>query len=544
MTVPLWRRVPPHWAARAAGLAAGMAGALALTGALLELPGLAALWPDQPAIKANTALAFVLSGVSVWLSAGRQPGAGARLAARISAAAVAGVGLLSLLQHVSSWSPGIDQLLVHDAEGIVAGAPSGRMSPIAALNFVLLGAALLLLDARTPGGRALPPLLVAPAALLALLALVGHLHGTSFFQGISRHAAMRLPVTLQFLLLCGAIVAARPDRGPLVLLGSDSAGGVLARRLLWVALLTPLVLGGAAVMGRRAGLYDADFGSALIVSGSVLTLGAAVAWSAWVLHRNDEDRLASRVHALAAQEALEQRDEFLMVAAHELYSPISSLQLMVEALERGMATSADETNRCLTNVGRQAQRLTKLVEELLDVSRLERGQLHLQLETVDLSEVARSVVDRFALPLARAGCVMTLAATEPVQGWWDRRRLEQVVGNLLSNAVKFGAGRPIEVCVEQRGPNASLVVRDRGLGIPPDRVAHIFERFERAVSVQQYGGLGVGLYLVRGIVQALGGAIAVDSAPARGATFTMTLPRSGPPLPRRPAALTAGIETT
>ncbi|MFY0525008.1 sensor histidine kinase [Archangium gephyra] len=120
-----------------------------------------------------------------------------------------------------------------------------------------------------------------------------------------------------------------------------------------------------------------------------------------------------------------------------------------------------------------------------------------------------------------------------MHGWWDRLRLEQVVTNLVSNAIRYGAGRPIHARVEVVGENARLVVRDEGIGIPPEALERIFGKFERAVSERHSGGLGLGLYITHSIVEAMGGTIRVESRPGQGSTFTVELPRSPPPETRR-----------
>jgi len=138
------------------------------------------------------------------------------------------------------------------------------------------------------------------------------------------------------------------------------------------------------------------------------------------------------------------------------------------------------------------------------------------------------VVERLGESIERSKSRVMLHAEAPVMGHWDRSRLDQVVTNLLDNALKFGAGEPIELVVTQRDNRAELRVMDKGIGIPPDRVAHVFERFERAVSTRHYGGFGLGLYIVHTIVTALGGSIRVDSAPRQGSVFTVELPCAPP----------------
>lgn len=219
------------------------------------------------------------------------------------------------------------------------------------------------------------------------------------------------------------------------------------------------------------------------------------------------------------------RDEFLSIAAHELNTPLTSLKLMVQALTRAPAAPPPEkVARGLNLADRQIVRLTRLVDDLLDVSQLQAGRLALHLEEVDLAGVARDVVEQLGGTAGASGSTIALEASGPVVGIWDRMRLEQVVANLLSNAVKFGASKPIEVRVQRAADHAVLVVTDRGIGIAPDRVGHIFERFERAVSSHDYGGLGLGLYIAHVIVSAFGGTIAVESTLGKGSTFVVDLP--------------------
>nr|WP_240806992.1 AAA family ATPase [Polyangium spumosum] len=236
----------------------------------------------------------------------------------------------------------------------------------------------------------------------------------------------------------------------------------------------------------------------------------------------------------ALREAVRLRDEFLSVASHELRTPLTSLQLATQRLQRlaGKETLAPEAVRELATVSaRQVKRLDQLVDALLDVSRLQMGELSLRFEPVDLALVARDVLDGLAADLTRAGCPVQTNIHGPVVGSWDRLRLEQVLTNLLTNAMKFGAGKPIEVAVSEDDGQATLVVTDHGIGIEPAAQERIFRRFERAVPVEHYGGLGLGLYIAHQIVSSHGGTIEVESRPGDGATFTVRLPLAPAPTP-------------
>ncbi|WNG49962.1 DUF4118 domain-containing protein [Archangium minus] len=245
----------------------------------------------------------------------------------------------------------------------------------------------------------------------------------------------------------------------------------------------------------------------------------------------DKHQQAEREQLLAKlQEAVRLRDEFLSVASHELNTPLTPLKLRLQSLARLLATepSTPLTTRITQEVElmrQQVKRLADLVSDLLDVSRIRTGRMKLRLEEVDLSKVTHDIAARFHPEATRAGCTLYLHTQEPVIGLWDRLRLEQVLTNLLSNAIKYGAGKPIHIRVEDDGNQARLEVRDEGIGIKPEAMGRIFNRFERAVSERHYGGLGLGLYVTRQIIDALSGTVRAESTPGQGATFTVELPR-------------------
>ena len=232
------------------------------------------------------------------------------------------------------------------------------------------------------------------------------------------------------------------------------------------------------------------------------------------------------------RQAVRARDEFLSVASHELKTPLTPLQLQVQKLQlvasRQSGPGVERVVSGLEVADRQVGRLTKLVDNLLDISRITSHRLKLEYESFDLAVLVRDVANRFRHELGRAGCALTLRADGPVMGSWDRTRLEQVVSNFLSNAAKYGAGQPVEISVDQIHDRARIRVRDQGIGIAPEDQPRIFERFERAVSEHNYAGLGLGLWIVRQIVDALGGKVTVESKIGEGATFTVELPLEPP----------------
>ncbi|MBI2894030.1 MAG: PAS domain-containing sensor histidine kinase [Deltaproteobacteria bacterium] len=230
-------------------------------------------------------------------------------------------------------------------------------------------------------------------------------------------------------------------------------------------------------------------------------------------------------------QAVNVRDEFLSIASHELRTPLSALGLHVESLLHGARQRTEPAGPPprltpkLEVIARQVERLDKLIGDLLDVSRIGAGRLELERESVELHCLVDEVVARFESALAAAGCRIVRPVDAPGSGSWDRSRIDQVLTNLLSNAIKYGAGQPIEVSVEVEADFARLTVRDRGIGIAPEDRARVFGRFERLVSTRHYGGLGLGLWIARQIVEAHGGSIQVSGEAGAGSTFVVELPR-------------------
>jgi signal transduction histidine kinase len=225
------------------------------------------------------------------------------------------------------------------------------------------------------------------------------------------------------------------------------------------------------------------------------------------------------------EQAIRAREVFLSIASHELRTPLTPLRLQLQVVQRQLAAAGTALPELEAAI-RQTGKLAALVDTLLDVSRSSPGLLELTRDRIDLGAMAREQAQLFQARAETAGSSLVVAAG-PVFLEADRLRLEQVFANLLSNAIKFGAGKPIEIGVSVEAELVRLRIRDQGIGIPPEHHRRIFDCFERAVSEKHYGGLGLGLFIVRQIAEAHGGRILVESQPGAGATFTLELPRGG-----------------
>jgi signal transduction histidine kinase len=187
---------------------------------------------------------------------------------------------------------------------------------------------------------------------------------------------------------------------------------------------------------------------------------------------------------------------------------------------------------------RQVTRLGHLIDNMLDIARIVNGRFELDLESLDVCELAHQVVARFQAQASSSATPLLAEPCAPVVGRFDRLRLEQVLGNLLSNAIKYGAGKPVTVRVRGEDRWAIVEVEDRGAGIAPDDQGRIFERFERASAGHKRASLGLGLYIVRSLAEAHGGTVRLRSQPGRGSTFTVMIPWEHPPgEPESPAIM-------
>ena len=240
-----------------------------------------------------------------------------------------------------------------------------------------------------------------------------------------------------------------------------------------------------------------------------------------------EAELAARVAELEA--AVQARDTFLTVAAHELRNPMYALSLHLGlALKAAEALGDEGLVQSLTGARLSLDRYVERATTLLDVSRINAGHKQLHIEEVDFAAIVRQVAASYEAEAAYTGAELRLHLPDRLTGRWDGLAVEQIVGNLVSNAIKYGADAPVDVTLAHDGGYARLTVRDRGPGIPAEDQDRIFGRFEQVVGSHMRAGFGVGLWLVRSLLEAHGGGITVESTPGKGAVFTARLPLAPP----------------
>lgn len=230
------------------------------------------------------------------------------------------------------------------------------------------------------------------------------------------------------------------------------------------------------------------------------------------------------------QKELRSRDEFLSIASHELKTPLTSMLLQTQHALHNIRNvslahfSIESLLKMLESVENQTKRLSKMINDFLNISLINTGNLQLEYDDVDLNKLVQDVINEFSPKIKEEQYVLTYEQEDKVRGIWDKVRIEQVISNILSNALKYGSGKPIEVTVRNHYSRAQIMIKDHGIGVPKDKQKKVFQLFERGVPQDQYKGLGVGLFITHEIVKAHHGELLFTSRPNHGSIFTINLP--------------------
>jgi signal transduction histidine kinase len=409
----------------------------------------------------------------------------------------------------------------------------------------------------------------------SMMSLLGYGYGANNLYGVGSFIPMALHTAALLTVAGTALLFAGGEHGVLAILSERGSGSVMARRLLPAAVVIPCLLGFARIFGQRAGWYESEFGTALMVVVTVALLVVAVVFTAGVLNRMDTERqqatdslrrsseqiqllngsLERRVAERTAELAEANRDlalknqeneMFVYSVSHDLRSPLVNLQgfskeldavavdvktlLNKEGVPEAVRTEATalldgDVKQALHFIQTAVGRLGSIIEALLRLSRV--GRVEYQNVAVDMNALVTRIVESMSAGLYDAEVNVQVHELPPCVG--DVGALEQLFANLLGNAVKYrdpARATVIEVGTVRDPATAGIhayFVRDNGLGIPPSHQEKIFQAFKRA-HPNVASGEGMGLAIVRRIVQRHGGAISVESAEGRGSTFVVTLP--------------------
>ena len=515
--------------ARAASAAVTVVALAVLCGWWLPTPGLSRLYLPGPSVKTNAALALACLGVSNLL---RMAGASSltRRAATALASLALAIGAATLFEHLVGWDLRLDTLLAVEAPGALATPSPNRMGPPVSLSIVLIGAALVALETRSAPRRALAHALSLLTCAIALLSLIGYAYGITELYSAD-YSGIPLIAAVLLLTLGVAVQAGAPETGlPALIMRGDEVG-LFVRRLLLAAIVLPFGIGWGMVA-----LVDMQaFGGSVAISAMALMLTLFLTWLIWTTGRRlarSSDARAAFEHALAASEQSlretdRQRSEFLATLSHELRNPLAPIRFAVELLD-GPPPVAE---RARQNIDRQVRHLTRLTDDLLDLTRISTNKLQLRPRTCPVAELVDDAVGAVASEVQQAGQTLSVeGSSEPLWLDADPDRVVQMLVNLLNNASRYtDRGGRIVLSVEASGADVKLSVRDTGRGIAAEDLPRVFERFVQ-VGESRQGGLGIGLALVKALAERQHGEVTAASAGVgQGATFTIRLPRAVAP---------------
>jgi len=519
-----------------AALFAITAGSIVLAGWSLNVPALTQMIPGFAPAPLLSGVGMLLSGAGLLLVRDAEAGALRRIIAATFAIIVAAVGLTSIGEVVTTRA--IDLSVF----GPRLAARPGLAVPLpinSAWGYLLVAIAIWTLCSR-PMSRSRAPQWIGLAIFLTgFFALVGRAFGVSAFYSPMPGLPMSLWTMVSLQVLGVGIVFARRWFGFSALLMDKGPGGKLARRLLPPAIAMPFVVGWAALLLERAGVYGTEVGSSFFAVTIVLAFTWMVMRAARAVQRADADRLAvlgreqherevAELALVTAERASLAKSDFLAIMSHELRTPLTAIMGYEELLADGITGPINpQQAQQLSRIKASAQHLLGLIDEILTFSRIEAGRETIRLEIADVNRLVEDSANLVS-PLAtekKLGFVVHLL-DPPRFMRTDPMKVRQMIVNLLTNAVKFTETGTVSVKVATSGESVGITVHDTGIGISAEHIDKVFDPFWQVEqqATRRAGGTGLGLTVTRRLARLLGGDVSVESSVGEGTTFVITIP--------------------
>jgi signal transduction histidine kinase len=524
---------------------------LVLAGWAFSLSALRSVIPGQPQMVPNTAVTFILVSVSLWMLWREKNSQRVSLVTWISALAVILIGLLTLLEYISGANLGFDRLLFRERLEAAGSSFPGRPSPHTALNFLIIGFALLLTRMRTERARKTGQVFALLGALIALMALLGYVYQVAFLYSLTSYTGMALHTALIFMILSAGILFIHPERGLMSFVVSDSAGGTMVRRLLPATIMIPAAGGGLVMLGARQGFYDMAFGTLLCVWGSILILATLIWRTARALHHSDAKRKQ-------VEEALRRAYDDLEMRVTQRTAELSKVNeiLRAEVIEhkkseaarghllRELVTAQEEERRRISRElhDQMGQHLNVLMLGLKNLSiscgngssphresfhRLQELTEQLMEKTHNLAwELRPASLDDLGLQTALSNYVEKWSERSGIKADFHshglaRQRLPppietavyRIVQEALNNILKHAGANRVSVILEFRSNQLRAIVEDDGQGFDSE-----------AVRFAPGEGHGLGLLGIQERVALIGGNLNIESEPGVGTTLVTRIP--------------------
>ncbi|MEO8173231.1 MAG: ATP-binding protein, partial [Sediminibacterium sp.] len=517
--------------------------ALVLTGWIFHITILKSIIPDLVLMNPTSALLFAVCGVALWLRQSENTRRNSRIVETASCL-VAVIASIRLLGYVPSLDIGIDQLLFPDQLN------GNRMAPNTSANFLFVGVSIFFLGRYQKKGFLVSQLFALTALSIALLAVIGSLYTDQRLFRITKYVPMALHTAISFLLLTIGLLFADSRHAMMSVLTDKNIGGRMARTLLPVTLLVPVLFGWACLQMQYHGLFTIEFGTALLTV-SIMVVFAVIIWGmAWSINRTDEKRkdaeIAMSIAKLDAEDAKKIQEQFLANMSHEIRTPINGVMGMVQLMESTELTG--EQKEFMGMINQSASHLLVIVNDILDLTKIKAGKITIENIQYSLRDTVGSLIKIFSIAATqrKIGMNCTISPEIPGSLLGDPVRLTQILSNLINNALKFTSKGEVNLSVTVLEDNEETVtlrfiVQDTGIGIPEDKLEAIFESFTQASTdtTRKYGGTGLGLTITRQLIELQGGRIRVASKPGQGSSFTFYLPFQKSP--KRPEAIIAPV---
>lgn len=501
---------------------AALIAATVLIGWIIDSQTLKTFLVGSSSFKTNAAIATLMECIALYFLYDEAAPRSYRIAGKICALVSFFIGFYTLLEHLIAGIPSIDQLLF--SESFMVFPPANRMPPNPAFAHTLIGLALFFLDYEKRHRRHPSPsqYLILAASLVPLFSFAGYLYGLEVFYFFS----LTLHATIALLFICAATMFSRPARGFMILFSSQSFGGDIARKLLIVAVLVPLILGKLRLMGEHAGFYETEAGVTLAALFNIIILAVVVWRTAFSLHLMDIERrnLVEEVgrHAQALANANKELEAFSYSVSHDLRAPLRSIDGFSKKIMSGYQARLDDQGKdYLNRVRAGAQKMGKLIDDMLSLSRVSRSKMIDAL--VDMSVEAKRIIED--LKESDPARKVNFVVADGLRAHADPDLVRILLQNLFSNAWKFTSKKddPIIEFGSIKNQNQEVFfVRDTGAGFDMAYSDKLFNPFQRLHSDSEFEGTGIGLATVKRILYRHGGRVWAEARLGEGATFYFT----------------------
>lgn len=509
-------------------------GLLILIGWMFNIPLLLHPGSGFSAIKSNAGLAFLLIGISLWFVQTKRIKFHNQGIAQILAFIVLIIGFLTLMEYIFNLNIGIDQILFKEAVGALNTSSPNRMALTTVINFILAGICILLWDVKTPRVYRPTQIFAIIGGFISLIGFLAYIYNVSLFYHIPQFTAISIYATIIFILLFGAILLARPDTGIMSIINSNDISGVLARRLLPLIIILPIIFGLISRYGVNIGLYNEQLADILFLFFIIIFLTIIVWITIISIKKIDDDR---RLLEIEYQSSLEEKvkdrtkeleqsnkdlQQFAHVTSHDLREPLRMITSFLQLLERRYYDQLDEdANEFIGFAVNGAKRLDYMINDLLEYSRVANTKR--EFSKVDVNKVLEHTILNLKSAIDDNSAEITYNALPTL--FADEQLMILLFQNLISNSIKYRREEipKISISAIKESNQYLFTVKDNGIGMSPEHLKKIFTIFQRLHTKEEYEGTGIGLAITQKIVHQHAGEIWVESELGKGSTFYFTI---------------------